>query len=210
MKKLLLFGAAALLTAHLASASVIIALASGPTLITSGPNTGNYNWVYSVTLSNDQNFRGAGSTDFTEIIDFGNLVASSFVDAADDPGFGPLASIQQTGPGNPPPGITDSPSISNVVFRNAGATVLGSSVTGAVGDLGMWTLVSASNVLSPSVSFSTQAQKVSDLTTTFNQGYLPNAAVPEPMTLSLMGTGLLAVGLFGRRRLQDQKVNANR
>jgi len=203
MKKLLFVVSGALLLANVSSASVILTLVGGAP--TAGPGS-DYTWTYAVTLSTDENFRG-GSTDFTEVIDFANYVSASWTSGALSSANAAI-STQLTGPGNPPAGGTDSGSILNVVVKNTGSTILGSSVSGAVGDLGDLVITSTSGVIAMSGSqfsgsFSTQAQKSSDSSTTYNQGFLPTpatSAVPEPMPLSLVGAGLLGVGFLGRRR----------
>lgn len=160
------------------------------------PSGINYDWTYNFILSGDQNFRNA---DWTSVVDVDGLIGASWVGGALTVGNVTLLT-QFSGPGSTPPGIPDSASLLNIVITNSG----GLTVWGTGSDINLGSLIVTSTYGAPSPYYgagSSQAQKVSDLTTTYNQFALPvpGTNVPESSTIALFAIGILCLAI-GRLR----------
>lgn len=162
----------------------------------------DYSWTYNMVLSGDQNFRNSSTGDFTEIVDFRGLGTTSWLGGALAPGD-VIIDLQLTGPGSLPPGAVDLGVLWNVVVRNDSAAVNGAGVDVLLGQL----VLTSTLYRQTTGAFSSQGQKVADLTTTFNQGYVPvpgrdGSRVPEPRAGWMLGAGVGLVAI-GRRWLTN-------
>lgn len=155
--------------------------------------------VHSISVDSYEQLNGGltapGGTFFT-IYDFGGYVPGTVSVTASNW----TATVQLVGKTpsltNPP----DSTSLWNLVF-----TYTGPVETGAL-TIDGFSAVSTSGTVNPDGFFSYQAQKAAN-TASPDQGlgpvYVPTAAqttTPEPAPLALMGSGLVALAVLGRRK----------
>jgi len=194
LRGILTGGALVVVGCGVASASIIYNYQS-TTLITSGPNTGDYDWQYIAQLSADEEL-SSSATDFAVVYDFQGAKSASYSSVF--AGITPTTVIEDT---TTPPhnqSVSDSPTIENVVTNIAG-TVAPSTLT----NLYTINIVSTSGLLGTDAYQSAQALKLSNDTVSGNTvevqapGILPG--IPEPAPMALMGGGLLVLGLIGKR-----------
>lgn len=195
MKALLWAAAAALVVGGTAGASVI------PTLQSVTPSGPDYLFSYQGQLAPDQ---GVKSGDELVIVDFNGYVPGSVDSTLADV----TASISNTLPAGLllPPGVTDNPSIPDLVFTYIGPDFQTSG--GPFGSDTNFNGLSAKSIYGNSAlgSFSADAVKNDGPetgTTTYNVGSVGvPSAVPEPASWAMMlfGIGLIGAGLRTSRR----------
>jgi hypothetical protein len=159
---------------------------------------GPFLYTYSIDVDAFEQLNGAlsapGGTYFT-IYDFAGYVAGSVAATASN--WTATAELVGETPSltNPP----DSPTLYNLVF-----TYTGPVETGPL-EINGFSAASTYGTLNTNGFFSYQAQKTSN-TTSPDQGLgpidIPNAVqtTPEPASLALMGSGLVALAVLGRRK----------
>jgi hypothetical protein len=211
-----------LLVAALAAFALAVPTAQAaitPTLISVVPNgDGTYTYNYNVDLAEDQNASPAGAPpgattptevgapssafqDYFTIYDFAGLVGGSWTQPA---GWTVQAALTGSTPSTTSP--ADDPGLFNVTWVRTGAMTAGPA------DLGTFSLVSIfSNVFFDNyTSDATRSQGPTAGTAVASIGTVnvPQVSggnpfpsqVSEPGTLLLLGSGLLGLGLFRRKR----------
>ena len=191
-----------------------------PTLISVTPNgDGTFTYTYNVDLAEDQNAMSVGATptggttptgpgapsstfqDYFTIYDFSGLVGIGATPA------GWAAGANLTGPTPSTTGPSDDPGLYNVFFVRTGPTILGPN------DLGNFSIVSIfGNVaLDNYTSDATRSQGGTAGTAVASIGSVnvpqvtggnpfPPNQISEPGSLLLLGSGLLGLGLFRRKK----------
>jgi hypothetical protein len=214
-----ILGAACLIaaTTAIAKADIIPTLVGGaPTLIASGPNAGQYDWTYNVSLTNSEALViGAPFTQFGTLYD----VSATPVSVVNLTGFLATEFTFSSTLTNPPAYLTspaDSNSLYNIRYNFTGATtIVGAPLPSATADvaLGSFSFLSSSSSLilnnfdgeaSASccgIRTDSEDGNVGSVTT---PGALMPSPVPEPSSLLIVGLGLLGLGTLFRRTYKLQ------
>lgn len=181
---------ATLLCVGLANATITPVLDSGnPTA-----DSGNFLWTYNIDLSADEQL--APDNSFFTIYDFVGYVGGTISAPA-----GWDATIQLVGP--TPGGVlpSDSASVDNLVFTYVGAVSPGQQTIDG------FSAISTDGTIDANGNFSYQAQKTSNLSAP-DQGLgpldVPMSSTPEPVSVGLLGGGLLGVAIVTRRKFARQ------
>jgi len=183
---------ATLLCAGFANATITPVLDAGnPTI-----DGGNFLWTYNIDLSTDEQL--APSNSFFTIYDFVGYVAGSVT------GPNPTdwtASVQLVGPTPSSVSPPDNPTVENLVFTYIGPVSTGPQTIDG------FSAISTDGTINANGAFSYQAQKTANLTAP-DQGLgpidVPMAATPEPVSVGLLGGGLLGLAVLSRRKFARQ------
>jgi hypothetical protein len=202
LRRILTGATLVVMVSGVASASIIYNYQS-TTLITSGPDAGDYNWQYIAQLSSDQQLSSA-ATDFAVVFDFEGVVGASTFGGA--PGLTMDTILQDTTTPQPYGTIVpDDPSIENVV-----TSISGNLIPTGLTKLYTIDIVSTFGLEGTLADQSAQAEKYSpgepsNGTVSGNTVEIeaPSTIVvggtPEPATFALMGGALICLGSFRKR-----------
>jgi hypothetical protein len=161
-----------------------------PTLQDVTPNGSNFNWNYQVDVTLDQN--AVQNSSYFTIYDI-----AGFVSASAPSGWSTSSQLLGITPGNVLP--SDNPTLTNVTFTRTGTTIIGPS------PLGIFTIVSTFNQQTRDefTGFGTKNNGPETGTPIGNIGNVavpaPPTGVPEPATMTMLGGGLVALGVLGRK-----------
>jgi len=190
MKKSLftVLSAAVMTVASAVSANASITV-SNPVVTGGGPFT----WAYGISGDGQEQLNATVPTFFT-IYDFGGYIAGSIFAPA-----GWTATTQLVG--QTPSGqiVPDNASITNLVFTYNGAIAAVPTIAAGPSGFGAQSTLSQVNL---NGFFSYQAQKITNPTAS-DQGQGPTSvptAVPEPMSMTMLGGGLALIGILRFRR----------
>jgi len=199
MRLTILLGAMMCLMLVPAQANILVSFGSAT-------GAGPFTWTYNATLqvgeeTSEADAGGPFPTFFT-LYDIGGLISGSETKPA---GWTVTEQLVGTTPSGLAP--TDSASVMNITFTYTGAPIIPAG-TDAV--LGAFTFQSTQGNQGLLITYTQQATKNNpgqpdDDTRDFGAGNVVGpSAVPEPMTFSMMGLGLLGLGVL-RRRQQGKK-----
>ena len=193
-----------------------------PTLVSVTPNgDGTFTYTYNVDLAEDQNamddgaFPTGGSTtptdpgtpsnlfqDYFTIYDFAGLVGGSWTQPA-----GWTASFAFTGPTPSSTTAADDPNLFNIYWVRTGDDISGPQDLGTFTVRSIFGLVALDNYTSDATrsqgpTAGTAVASIGSTNVPQQQGGVefPPNQVSEPGTLLLLGSGLLGLGLFRRKR----------
>ncbi len=203
---------AALACSGLAMASITPALNGGsPTEVAPGV----YNWSYNIAVNANETLDPSATTNetclggtpcafgtFFTIYDVNGLITVGPYAPTDPSGWG--SAIQFTGITPSGQLLTDDPAVENITFYYTGATTNGPTVISAF-------TYDSTNGTPIDGTFSYQDTKIQTLTLDQGQGPIlipsatsgPLGGVPEPASVLLIGGGLIAFALVGRRRARQ-------
>jgi len=188
----------ALAFAGFASANVIITNTVDGAAVTGGTYNGDYAYTYTASLDASQFFTGGAPSEaycLSNISGFANGSAS----VTATPGFalysglaGGCSSAQVAT--NAGLNVANTGAWVEVVYTGAATISAGSSLPSFSFD--------STNAGSLSVSIASGAKAYNGIGQTANQADLvgPGVNAPEPSTIALLGSALLGLGFFGRRR----------
>ena len=188
----------ALAFAGFASANVIVTNMVDGTKVTGGTYNGDYAYTYTASLDSAQFFTGGAPSEDYCLSNISGLVGGS-------------ASITATSGFSLYSGLTGGCSSAQVA-TNAGLNVANTGAWVEVVYTGAATISAGSslpsfsfdstNAGSLSVSIASGAKAYNGIGQTANQADLvgPGVNAPEPSTIALLGSALLGLGFFGRRR----------
>jgi hypothetical protein len=194
MKRLLSLIGGVVLSLSVSPAAIIVNYVS-QSGAGAGPNGGTV-YTYDIDIASDTTARAG---DYFVIYDFGQLLSFSSSDANWTLGF-----TDPTGPYPPAQLPNDSPAIPNVQIVYNGPNLAGPAFTGST-DLEI-SLESPYSLLTDGTL--NVSSRFLDNTGGIGSGGdtrdlpVPDAGVPEPGTMGLLGASLFGIGLFTRRRLK--------
>jgi len=215
MKKLAILFALGFLAVGTANATIIPVLLSGPTA-----DGSNFDFNYAADLSGDERVDPAATNGITCSGPGGTLVQcnppGTFFTLYDIPGFvsasvssGWMVSVQNVGitPSNINGASIDNPSIVNVTFTYTGPIV---HANGSTVIFSGFQIVSADGGINSNGDFSSQStidtgNSAGDTDQNSGSVTIPGGGtqpVPEPVSLILLGSGLLGVGTVARKKLR--------
>ena len=188
----------ALAFAGFASANVIVTNLIDGTKVIGGTYNGDYAYTYTASLDAAQFFTGGAPSEDYCLSNISGFVSGSASIAA-TPGFS-LYSGLAGGCGSAPVATNAGLNVANtgawveVVYNGAATINAGSSLPSISFD--------STNAGSLSVSVASGAKAYNVVGQTANQADLvgPSVNAPEPSTITLLGSALLGLGFFGRRR----------
>ena len=200
--------------AGLAAATAMLAISTVghasiiPALTSVTPDGTNFQWLYNGYLSGDQGLTAAGPhPSELVILDFAGYVPGSITNG----GYATVSAfVELVTPGIIlAPGVTDNPTVENLVFRYIGPDY---QVSGGPYTITNFSGIGADSIYSRLVLGAFSAVAVKNVgpppggagTTAYNTGSanVPGPGVPEPASWALMLIGLGGIGWVARRRTQ--------